>query len=177
MKRNRLNLVVHGYSAAAMWLQNSKPDIVAMISIAGAREPRVAYEVPHRLDLSFDDVEVPDPSDVISIQRAVSRRRFAEANGLSESPPTIEDARAIIAFAARVRDLDGTLLIHCGAGMSRAPAAGLICLAVWLGPGREAEAVAELRYCRSTAVPHAGLVRLADGILDRGGRLAEALRT
>jgi predicted protein tyrosine phosphatase len=158
-----------------MLLQRGDADVCAVISIAGAREHRVACEVPYRLDLSFDDVEVPDPNDVISMHRVLSRRRFAEANGLRETPPTIEDARAIIAFAKKVADLDGILLIHCGAGMSRAPAAGLICLATWLGPGLEAEAIAELRRCRPSAVPHAGLVRFGDDSLDRKGLLLSTL--
>ncbi len=120
----RPDLVIHGYSAAAMFLQRGGAAVRAVISIAGDREHRVACEVPHRLDLSFDDAESPDPSDVIALQRALSRRRFAESNGLRETPPTLADAQAIVAFAERVRDLQGTLLIHCGAGMSRAPAAG-----------------------------------------------------
>lgn len=176
MASSRPDLVIHGYSAAAMFLRREDSNVCAVISIAGAREHRVASQVPYRLDLSFDDVENPDTSDVISIQRTLSRRCFAQANGLVESPPTGNDAQAIIAFAERVRDLDGVLLIHCGAGISRAPAAGLICLAAWLGPGREQEAAAELRRCRPSAVPHVGLVRLADELLDRDGALLAAVR-
>lgn len=141
-----------------MFLNRSDADVRAAISIAGAREHRVACAVPHRLDLSFDDVEVPDPRDVISMQRALSRRRFAEANGLHEAPPTMDDARAIIAFAESIRQLDGKLLVHCGAGMSRAPAAALICLNVWRGVGFEQECMDELRSIRPSAVPHGGLI-------------------
>ncbi len=59
--------------------------------------------------------------------------------------------------------------------MSRAPAAALICLAAWGGPGTEAACVEEVLRLRRGAVPHAGLVRLADQLLGRGGRLCDAL--
>jgi predicted protein tyrosine phosphatase len=59
--------------------------------------------------------------------------------------------------------------------MSRAPAAALICLAVWRGAGSEAECVAEVMRIRRGAVPHVGLVRMADELLGRGERLVRAL--
>ena len=59
--------------------------------------------------------------------------------------------------------------------MSRAPAAALICLAVWAGAGREAACAAEVRSLRPGAVPHRGLVRLADDLLGSGGSLIGAL--
>lgn len=107
----------------------------------------------------------------------MSRRRWAEENGLVETPPTAADAAAIIAFAEPLRGVGGTVLFHCGGGVSRAPAAALICLAVWNGSGTEAECVASVYRIRRGAVPHVGLVRFADELLARGGRLVGAVRT
>jgi predicted protein tyrosine phosphatase len=150
--------------------------VTGIISIHGAREFGVeAARVTRRLDLAFDDVEVPADGDVMGMQRAMARRRWCELNGLVEVGPTARDAAAIVAFAEAVRGDEGILLCHCGAGMSRAPAAALICLAVWRGVGAEADCVAEVLGARRGAVPHAGLVRLADEVMGRGGRLVGTL--
>ena len=160
-----------------MFLRGTPPlNIAAIVSIHGGREFGVEAEVAHRLDLTFDDVEVPIARDALSIQRAASRRRWAEKNGLREAAPTASDAAAIIRFAEAIRNVEGVVLCHCGAGMSRAPAAALICLAVWTGPGSEADCIAEVRRLRRGAVPHAGLVRFADELLGRDGKLVGALR-
>ena len=85
------------------------------------------------------------------------------------------DAAAIIDFAETIRGVDGITVCHCGGGVSRAPAAALLCLSVWRGAGSEAECVAEILKLRRGAVPHAGLVRFADEVLERDGRLIRAL--
>lgn len=172
----RPHLVILGCSEAAMFIRGMPPPrITAVISIHGQHEFGVDVDAPRRLDLTFDDVDVPEPFDVESIQRVTSRRRWAEVNGLREAAPTVADAASIIGFAEATREDDGILLCHCGGGMSRAPAAALICLAVWRGPGNEADCVAEVVRLRGGAMPHAGLVRFADELLGRDGRLTEAL--
>ena len=169
-------LAVLGYSEAAMFLRGTpKPNVTGIISIHGGREFGVEAEVPRRLDLTFDDVEVTAPEDMVGMQRAMSRKRWAEQNGLSEVAPVRADAEAIIRFAEVMRDADGILLCHCRGGMSRAPAAVLICLSVWRGPGCEEECVADVLRLRRGAVPHVGLVRFADELLGRDGKLVAAL--
>jgi predicted protein tyrosine phosphatase len=169
-------LVILGYSEAAMFLRGTPtPKVGALISIHGGREFGVEADVPFRLDLRFDDVEVPSADDVTAIHRAMSRKRWAEQNGLTEVVPTVGDAQAVIRFAEATRDIEGAVLCHCGGGMSRAPAAALICLAVWRGPGAEAGCVADVLKLRRGAVPHVGLVRFADELLGRETKLARAL--
>ena len=150
-------------------------DVAAIISIHGGREFGVEADVPHRLDLMFDDVEVAAADDPMALLRVTSRQRWAEQNGLAETAPTRADAAGIIRFAREVRAVRGIVLCHCGAGMSRAPAAALVCLATWRGPGTEAECVEEVLRLRRGAAPHAGLVRLADDLLGRAGKLCGAL--
>jgi predicted protein tyrosine phosphatase len=169
-------VMILGYSEAAMFLRG-RPELklAGLISIHGRREFGVEAEAGRRLDLTFDDVDVPDGNDTEALQRALGRRRWAEQNGLVEVPPTSSDAAAVIEFAEALRGTDGTVLCHCGGGMSRAPAAALICLAAWAGPGREPECVECVSGVRRGAVPHVGLVRFADALLGRGGRLVGAL--
>jgi predicted protein tyrosine phosphatase len=172
------SIVILGYSEAAMFLRREPTPVLAgLISIHAGREFGVEAEAPRRLDLTFDDVDVPDNTDLEALQCAMGRKRWAEQNGLFEVPPTSSDARAIIDFAESLRGTSDLLLCHCGGGMSRAPAAGLICLAVWAGPGREVECVERVSNLRRGAVPHAGLIRFADTLLGRGGKLLDAVST
>ncbi len=152
------------------------PNVSAVISIHGRREFGIELQCEHRLDLVFDDVEVVRPGDLEAMERAMMRRRWNERNGLVEVAPTKRDAEAIVEFAKRIRDVEGMVLCQCGGGMSRAPAAGLICLAVWKGAGCEEECIAEVRAARRGAVPHLVLVVFADEVLGRGGRLVEAAK-
>jgi predicted protein tyrosine phosphatase len=79
--------------------------------------------------------------------------------GRPMSPPTIEDARAIIDFADSIRDLKGTVLCQCQGGISRSPAAALLCLATWTQKGEEEYCMRTLRQIAPAAVPHRGLIR------------------
>jgi predicted protein tyrosine phosphatase len=165
-------LAIFGYSDASMFLLGTpKPNVSAIISIHGQREFGVESDVAHRLDLHFDDAEVGMANDAMAMQRVMNRKRWNEQNGLVETAPSSSDAEAIVQFARSVRECKGIVLCHCGAGVSRAPAAGLICL----GEGREEECVTEILRLRKGAVPHVGLVRLADELLGSEGRLVKAL--
>ena len=167
-------LVVLGYSQAAMYL-NRSPPVGAVLSIQGRREFGVELAGVPRLDLHFDDVDVVPPGDVLTTYFAERRRRWNELNGLVQVPPSSADAAAIIDFAERTRELKGNVLCHCGGGVSRAPAAAVICLTVWTGEGHEVVCASEVLRLRPMAVPHAGLVRFADGLLGREGKLVRAV--
>lgn len=172
---NAQQLAILGYSEAAMFLRSSpQPTITAIISIHGNREFGVEANVKHRLDLTFDDTEVAREDDEMTMQRVLSRKRWNQQNGLTETAPTRADAQCIIDFAKRLKNTSGILLCHCAGGMSRAPAAALICLATWRGAGFETECIADVRRFRAGAVPHLGLVRFGDELLFRKGDLVRA---
>lgn len=160
-----------------MFLRGSgEDDVVALIAIHGQREYAVECRRPiPRLVLQFDDSAALSAIDPIAAARIRIRQREAAEIGLRLSPPTIEHARAILNFGEMIQPLDGTLLCHCLAGISRSPAAALICLALWMGPGREDECVARIRQGRPAAIPHADLVAFADELLGRRGNLVAAL--
>ena len=125
--------------------------------------------------MQFDDVDPPDTSDEVAFHRSWVQRKWAAEIGRPLPPPTIHDARSIIQFASTIRDLDGIVLCQCGAGMSRSPAAALLCLAAWAGPGQERACVNDLMRLRPAATPLMGLVRLGDQVLGREGRLVQAV--
>lgn len=86
--------------------------------------------------------------------------------------PTRQDIQALIDFFPQIQ---GAVLIHCYAGMSRSPAAALIYLAWALGKGCEAEAVVQLYDIKSTVTPNELMVVHGDRAMHRGRRLYDAL--
>jgi predicted protein tyrosine phosphatase len=67
------------------------------------------------------------------------------------------------------------LLVHCFAGVSRSTATAYI-VAAALDPGRcEVELANTLRKLSPTATPNARLIALADDMLDRSGRMVDAI--
>jgi predicted protein tyrosine phosphatase len=101
--------------------------------------------------------------------------RLLVADVVTELGATEEDIRRIIQLAEGLRSDTGRVLIHCEAGVSRSSAAALIMYAYWLGPGREQEAMERVLSQRPVAIPNRRMVELADRLLDRRGRLVEAL--
>lgn len=93
--------------------------------------------------------------------------------------PTMSHVVAALDFAraARDREPDGTLVVHCLQGRSRSTAIALAILADEMEPGREADAVAALlkQDLDSRMHPNSLLVALADAALLRVGALERAL--
>lgn len=100
---------------------------------------------------------------------------IAEAqNGLTL--PGEAHVRSLLAFAQEW-DRSAPLLIHCFAGVSRSTASAYI-VAAALSPERdEAELAQKLRRLSPSATPNPRLIAVADVILGRQGRMAEAIQS
>jgi predicted protein tyrosine phosphatase len=71
-------------------------------------------------------------------------------------------------------DQDTPLLVHCHAGISRSPAAAFIALCLLRPQIAEHELAQRLHAASAAAKPNRLLVRLADEILGRNGRMTAA---
>lgn len=87
--------------------------------------------------------------------------------------PDAEVVTAILEFG-RGAFADRPLLIHCWAGISRSSAAAYA-IACDRNPGYEAEIADELRRRSPFVTPNKLMVRLADEMLGRKGRMSEAI--
>jgi len=67
------------------------------------------------------------------------------------------------------------LLVHCLAGVSRSTAAAYILSCKAAPAGREAELALALRRASPSATPNRMMVDIADGLLQRGGRMVNAV--
>lgn len=87
--------------------------------------------------------------------------------------PAREHVEELLRFL-RATPPDGSLVIHCLAGVSRSPAGALIALALD-APGRELEAARLVRKAGPFTIPNRLLIGLADAALERDGALVAAL--
>jgi len=88
--------------------------------------------------------------------------------------PGLRHVEELIAFA-RQWDRVRPLAVHCYAGVSRSTAAAYI-VAAALSPERdEAELARTLRKLSPSATPNPRLVRHADALLERNGRMVNAI--
>lgn len=113
------------------------------------------FELPKHavLDLAFNDI-AEDREGLVS--------------------PAAKHVAAMLAFA-RAWDRQAPLLVHCYAGISRSTAAALIVAAALMPERDEAELGQTLRRLAPEATPNPYVVRLADGMLGREGRLTDAV--
>ena len=88
--------------------------------------------------------------------------------------PQAAHVDALLAFV-RAWDRRAPMLIHCWAGVSRSTAAAFVA-ACALAPEHSELAIARaLRAASPTATPNPRLVALADDLLGRSGRMADAV--
>jgi predicted protein tyrosine phosphatase len=73
-------------------------------------------------------------------------------------------------------DQKAPMLIHCWAGISRSTAACFITHCALNAPGREDDVAREMRRLSPTATPNALMVQLADELLERNGRMLQAIQ-
>jgi predicted protein tyrosine phosphatase len=115
-----------------------------------------AYGEHERLELRFDDVIEPVPDKV---------------------PPGPQHIRQLLALGRQLMaepGATGHLLIHCGSGFSRSPAALGLILAQAMPPLSGEDIAAEVLRMRPNGWPNLRMIELGDRLLDRRGVLVEA---
>ena len=128
-------------------------------------------DVTYLVSIGEPHEELPDGYE--NVRRRL-RLHFADTVA-GELSPTKEDVQRIIELAETLRSSSGRILVHCAAGISRSSAAALIMHAVWLGTGRERDALERVLAQRPIARPNRRMVELADELLGRDGELVEVL--
>ena len=93
-----------------------------------------------------------------------------------DSPPASSHIEELLDFSRTWKGED-PILVHCWAGVSRSMAATYTILCDRLGPGSELRAAQAIRSRAPHAYPNALMVRYADGLLDRRGRMIEAIKS
>jgi predicted protein tyrosine phosphatase len=150
------------------------------LTICGLRElcEFPAAEITHVI--SIVSPETPEPQEWQNWRaREHLTMRFHDVIAAYEGlvAPAREHVERLIAFGSRF-DADPTerkhLIIHCEAGVSRSTAA-MATLLARSGVEDEHEVFDTIRRIRPRAWPNSAMVKLADEILGREGRLRRAL--
>lgn len=128
--------------------------LVSLMSVGAEIERPASIAPAHHLSISVNDIVEPREGYVLA------------------GPEHMEKLLAFV----RAWDQQAPLLFHCWAGISRSTAAAYIA-ACALAPERdEAELARALRAAAPSATPNARFVALADDLLNRQGRMVEAIR-
>jgi predicted protein tyrosine phosphatase len=93
-----------------------------------------------------------------------------------DSPPATSHIEELLNFSRAWEGKD-PILVHCWAGVSRSMAATYAILCDRLGPGSEIRAAQAIRNRAPHAYPNALMVQHADDLLDRRGRMIEAIKS
>ncbi len=129
----------------------------------------------HLVTLMGKDAEVQRPAGI-----AADRHLFISVNDIVEPLegyilPGTEHIEELLAFV-RAWGRESPLVFHCWAGISRSTAAAYIS-ACALAPDQDETALAQaLRDAAPSATPNARFIALADDILNRRGRMVDAIR-
>ena len=128
--------------------------------------------------LSILDPGWPEPAAFLAFDPHF-RATFHFHDAIEREPgvvlPQKADVAAILAFGREVGDDVRHLLIHCHAGISRSTAAMLMILAQAFPHEEEDAVVGRLLHIRPQAWPNSRMIRFADELLGRDGRLSAAV--
>jgi len=101
---------------------------------------------------------------------------FDDVDYLTENGPQEDEINRLLDFSQQFTMAD-KILIHCRAGVSRSTALAYAVVCQHSQPGQEAEAFAHVRQIRPQLFPNRLVVKIADRILNRKGRLLAAAKT
>ena len=101
----------------------------------------------------------------LSLLCAAAAVRFSIVSVIEDIIPQDIHIERALKFAQSIED--GSLLIHCHAGISRSSAIALAIIADKLGEKNEEEAVKTLEFINPNCRPNRLLVKMTDEILER----------
>ena len=124
--------------------------------------------------LSLMDEHVETPPDILAERHFRIRVHDICEPADGAIAPCANHIEGILTFA-RTWTREAPFLVHCWAGVSRSTAAAYILLCDIRGPGHEATIARELREFAPHAQPNRLMIRHADQILGREGRMIAAV--
>ena len=148
-----------------------------LVTPLSALDDAIASHGPsHIVTLLSPEHMIPTPAGFTADQHLKLGVNDVADPAAGDSPPARDHVERLLAFS-REWDAEKPLLIHCWAGISRSMASAYTVLCDRLGPGREVEIAMAIRRRAAHANPNLLLVRHADEVLGRNGRMLEALKT
>jgi len=126
--------------------------------------------------LTLMDEHVPTPPEIPPERHHRIRVHDIIEPAEGAIPPTTDHIEGLLTFSRSWRR-EAPFLVHCWAGISRSTAAAYILLCDIRGPGHETQIARELRELAPHAQPNRLMIRHADQILAREGRMIAAVES
>ena len=150
--------------------------MITVCSLARLPETVERTGARHLVTLISGGTDVARPAQI-----AVDDHLFLAFNDITVAaegltPPGEVHVRQLLSFVRRW-NFAGPMVIHCFAGISRSTAAAFITACALDPDTSEDEHAARLRMASPSATPNARLVALADGVLNRDGRMGAAIQS
>lgn len=154
------------------------------ISICGREEiPKfIGQGITHLLSIDNPGDPTPKPEGFggvhwrIEFNDIISQEEAIEFDAIL---PELQDVQQVLDYADICQKASLVepvhLLVHCMAGVSRSTAAAYAMIAGLFGQGRENDALQHILAIRPQASPNPLMVKYADSILGRKGKLLEAI--
>ena len=138
--------------------------------------PEVAARLkPSHLITLLDPADhMPTPEGIAALRHLRLGMNDIVHGAAEQTAPDEQHVREIIAFA-QSWDRTRPMLIHCWAGISRSTATAFTVACMLNARGREERIATALRAASPFAYPNLRIVALADNLLDRDGRMVEAI--
>ena len=134
------------------------PRSTAPVSVRGTRKPV--------LRLMFNDID---------------DRVLQVSNVKGFKVPSKNDVMSIIQFGQRIikkaESKGGIILCHCDCGMSRSTACAVILRSIYHGKDKEGIVIKQVEMENPSAMPNLRMIRIADKIMERNGKLLRATMT
>jgi len=126
-------------------------------------------------------VTLLDPEDLMPTPEGISGHRHLRL-GMHDitrdvslqTPPDEMHVRELLQFA-KGWDRSQPMIVHCWAGISRSTASAFAIACMFNEPGREQDLARLLRARAPHAQPNSRIVAFADHLLDRQGRMVDAI--
>ena len=122
--------------------------------------------------ITIEEPDTEDPFRIDVVPQLVLQFHDIDMTMLAYVEPESDHVQQALTFA---QEIDGPLLVHCRAGVSRSAAIALAIAADRLGAGNERQACEWLRQAYPQAQPNRLVMFLADEVLGRGQALIKAV--
>jgi predicted protein tyrosine phosphatase len=146
-----------------------------LVTPLSAIEETIRIYRPSHLVTLLSPEHMIDTPDGISPERhlRLSVNDVSDIND-ADMPPNAQHIERLLEFG-RGWSAEAPILVHCWAGISRSTAAAYTLLCDRLRPGSEASIAQYLRKRAPHACPNSLMIRLADAMLERNGRMIQAV--
>lgn len=134
------------------------------------------YRPSHMITLLSPEHMIDTPAGIDAARHLRLSVNDVSDVAASELPPSEYHVSQLLEFG-RGWNADAPMLVHCWAGVSRSMAATYSILCDRFEPGKERDIARALRYRAPHAWPNPLMVRLADDLLSRQGRMVDAINS